>query len=123
MGSAQSVLRSILADSAQSSEGILGFSKDIEVQKTPILIPGLKDTRQLAAGNNHVLAVDGKGKVYAWGCAEHGQLGRKVLASHPKLALRRASVGALPVRGAKAIQVACGSYHSFNVDEQGHVYT
>ncbi|KAI3390284.1 hypothetical protein diail_10545, partial [Diaporthe ilicicola] len=106
----------------RSSEGIMGFSKDIEVQKTPILIPDLKDIRQLAAGNNHVLAVDGKGKVYAWGCGEQSQLGRKVLASHPKLALRPASIGALPIRGAKATRVACGSYHSFAVDEQGRVY-
>jgi regulator of chromosome condensation len=54
----------------------MGFSKDIEVQKTLVLIPDLKDVRQLAAGNNHVLALDGRGKVFAWGCAEKGQLGR-----------------------------------------------
>ncbi|KAG8163423.1 hypothetical protein KVR01_006720 [Diaporthe batatas] len=106
----------------RSTEGIMGFSRDVKVQKTPVLIPDLQDIRQLAAGNNHVLAVDGKGKVYAWGCGEQGRLGRKVLASHPELGLRPASVGALPIRGAKATQVACGSYHSFAVDEQGRVY-
>lgn len=100
----------------------MGFSRHAKVQKTPVLIPDLKDIRQLAAGVNHVLALDGKGKVFAWGCGEQNQLGRRVLANHPELALRSTSIGALPTRGAKAVRVACGSYHSFAVDEQGRVY-
>lgn len=100
----------------------MGFSRHTKVQKTPVLIPDLKDIRQLAAGVNHILALDGKGKVFAWGCGEQNQLGRRVFANHPELALRPTSIGALPIRGAKAGRVACGSYHSFAVDEQGRVY-
>ncbi|KAL1862574.1 hypothetical protein Daus18300_008534 [Diaporthe australafricana] len=106
----------------RSNEGIMGFVKRLQVQKTPILIPDLKDIRKLAAGNNHVLALNGKGKVFAWGCGEQNQLGRRVFANHPELALRPTSIGALPLRGAKAAKVACGSYHSFAVDMQGRVY-
>lgn len=100
----------------------MGFSRDVKVQRTPIHIPDLKDIRQIAAGTNHVLALDGTGKIFAWGCGEQSQLGRKVLANHPELALRPTSIGALPTRGAKASQIACGSYHSFAVDVQGRVY-
>lgn len=100
----------------------MGFSGHAKVQKTPVLIPDLKDIRQLAAGVNHVLALDGRGKVFAWGCGEQNQLGRRVFDNHPELALRPTSIGALPIRGAKAVRVACGSYHSFAVDEQGRVY-
>jgi regulator of chromosome condensation len=100
----------------------MGFSRHVKVQKAPVPIPDLKDIRQLAAGNNHVLALDGKGKVFAWGCGEQNQLGRRVFDNHPELALRPTSIGTLPVRGAKAVQVACGSYHSFAVDGQGRVY-
>lgn len=100
----------------------MGFSRDVKVQRTPIHIPDLKDIRQIAIGTNHVLALDGRGKVFAWGCGEQSQLGRKVLAHHPELALRPTSIGPLPIRGAKASKIACGSYHSFAVDVQGRVY-
>lgn len=100
----------------------MGFSRHVEVQKTPILIQDLEDIRQIAAGTNHVLALDGRGKVFAWGCGQQNQLGRRVFENHPELALRPTSIGALPIRGAKAVRVACGSYHSFAVDEQGRVY-
>ena len=101
----------------------MGFNQQTLVQKTPIVIPTLKDIRQLAAGNNHVLALDARGKVFAWGCGEQNQLARRVLARHRKLGLRPTGIVSLPVPGAKAVRVACGSYHSFVVDSQGRVYT
>lgn len=101
----------------------MGFNKgDARIQRAPILIPDLKDIRQLATGNNHVLALDGRGKVFAWGCGEQNQLARRVFDGHPELALRPTSIGPLPLRGAKAVRVACGSYHSFVIDAQGRVY-
>ena len=98
----------------------MGFSSVSFIQKTPTLIPDLKDIRQLAAGNDHVLALDGKGKVFTWGCGEKDQLARRT--RHPELALRPTSIGALPVRGAKASKVSCGSYHNFVIDQEGRVY-
>jgi regulator of chromosome condensation len=100
----------------------MGFSDKAFIQKAPTLLPDLKDIRQLAAGNNHILALDGQGKIFAWGCGEQNQLARRTLAGHPKLALRPTSIGRLPVRGATAKQVNCGSYHNFAVDQEGRVY-
>jgi regulator of chromosome condensation len=88
----------------------------------PALIPDLKEVRQLAAGSNHILALDGKGKVQAWGCGQQNQLARRVFESHPRLALRPTSIGPLPIRGAKTTKLACGSYHSFALDHDGRVY-
>lgn len=69
-----------------------------------------------------MLALDGRGKVFAWGCGEENELGRRWSPNHPELALRPTSIGNLPARGAKAVRVACGSYHNFAVDAQGRVY-
>ncbi|KAI0477393.1 RCC1/BLIP-II [Xylariaceae sp. FL0804] len=104
----------------RSSDGVMGFDRVSHIQKTPILIPELKDIRQLAAGNDHVLALDGKGKVFTWGCGEKHQLARRT--SHARLALRPTSIGPLPLPGAKASKVSCGSYHGFVIDQEGRVY-
>ncbi|KAI1881414.1 hypothetical protein JX265_000240 [Neoarthrinium moseri] len=106
----------------RSSERTMGFSSTSFIQKTPVLVPDLRDIRQLAAGNNHILALDEKGKVFAWGSGEQNQLARRWFAARPRLALGPTSIGALPVRGAKAVRVSCGSYHSFAIDQQGRVY-
>ncbi|KAI0382508.1 RCC1/BLIP-II [Hypomontagnella monticulosa] len=106
-------------------EGVTGFraiTKPAEIQKTICLIPELKNIVQLAAGTNHILALDNKGKVYAWGCGEQGQIGRVVPAYRPESALKPEGIGRLPKRGAKAVKVACGSYHSFIIDQQGRVF-
>jgi regulator of chromosome condensation len=107
----------------RSAEGVMGFLVGGDrIQKTPVLIPDLEDIRQLAAGDNYVLAVDGQGKVFSWGCGEKSQLGRRTHGSRPAHALRPAGVGRLPVRGAKAAAVGCGSNHSFIIDSEGRVY-
>ncbi|KAI2631308.1 RCC1/BLIP-II [Hypomontagnella submonticulosa] len=106
-------------------DGVTGFreiTKPREIQKTARLIPELKNIVQLAAGTNHVLALDDKGKVYAWGCGEQGQIGRTIPVYHPESALKPQGVGHLPLRGAKAVKVACGSYHSFVLDQEGRVF-
>ncbi|PVH86224.1 RCC1/BLIP-II [Cadophora sp. DSE1049] len=113
----------------RANDGILGFStKDtIEGEKTknpeknlqrnPVHIPLLKNIVSLAAGNNHMLALDNKGNVFAWGTGEQDQLGRRVI--------KRTRSGALtPCRVAlsKMKRIACGAYHCFAIDERGLVY-
>ena len=86
-------------------------------QRKPVPIPFLTKIISLAAGNNHMLALDNKGKVFAWGSGEQNQLGRRVV--------ERTRVGALtPCRVAlpKIKQIACGAYHCFAIDEGGLVY-
>lgn len=103
----------------RSSDGILGFTENIEIQRTPMLIPSLKNIKFLANGTNHVLALDHKGNVQAWGCGQQNQLGRRIIERNKLSSLAPQGVG-LP-RG-KIVKVACGSYHSFAVDRDGQVW-
>lgn len=110
----------ILTSIYQSNEGILGFSKNVLVQRTPALVPEVSKVKQLAAGLNHVLALDEKNKIYAWGAGQQAQLARRLLERDDSAALYPTGIGALPGR-AKADKLACGSYHSFVIDTKGRV--
>jgi regulator of chromosome condensation len=91
---------------------------------------------QLAAGSNHVLALDQSGKVITWGAGQHDQLGRKTIVKRTTAhnlytgeeGLTPAGISSLPgkKRGegkAIPVKVACGAYHSFILDNQGRVYS
>ncbi|KAI5459671.1 regulator of chromosome condensation 1/beta-lactamase-inhibitor protein II [Mariannaea sp. PMI_226] len=103
----------------RSSDGILGFSEKTLIQHFPILLPDLKNIKALAAGSNHVLALDHKGNVSAWGCGQQNQLGRRIIERTKLTSLIPMGVG-LP-RG-KIVKIACGSYHSFAIDKKGQVW-
>ena len=103
----------------RSNDGILGFCEGIEVRNTPMMLPGLKNIKALAAGSNHILALDHKGSVVAWGCGQQNQLGRRIIERNKLSSLIPQGVG-LP-RG-KIVKIACGSYHSFAIDKDGHVW-
>ncbi|KAB5582920.1 GDP/GTP exchange factor [Coniochaeta sp. 2T2.1] len=106
----------------RASDGILGFTDQSHEQKRPMLLPDLKKIKQLATGTNHVLALDDKGKIFAWGDGAQNQLARKVFEREILQSLRPVGIGNLPVRGAKPVKIACGSYHSFVLDSEGRVY-
>jgi regulator of chromosome condensation len=104
----------------KSADGILGFTEDIHIQTTPILIPGLKNIKALAAGSNHVLALDDRGGVAAWGSGQQNQLGRRVIERNRMSSLVPQGLG-FP-RKNKITKIACGSYHSFALDTLGNVW-
>ncbi|EWZ77410.1 hypothetical protein FOWG_18179 [Fusarium oxysporum f. sp. lycopersici MN25] len=103
----------------RSSEGILGFSETVRVQSTPLMLRDPKNIKALAAGSNHILALDVKGNVFAWGCGQQNQLGRRIIERHKMSCLIPRGV-CLP-RG-RISKIACGSYHSFAIDTDGQVY-
>ena len=88
-----------------------------KVQKTPTLLSGLKNITKLAAAGNHVLALDEDHRVWAWGCGEQSQLGRRIVP-------RRRLDSLVPYRhGLKDIvNVSCGLFHSFAINSKGQVY-
>ncbi|KAK3945738.1 putative regulator of chromosome condensation protein [Diplogelasinospora grovesii] len=104
----------------RGNDGVIGFSKDVKVQKTPVLINDLTKIKQLAAGSDHILAVDEKNKVYAWGSGQQCQLARKLVDRDSGASLTPAGVGMLPGR-AKVAKLACGAFHSFVLDTKGRV--
>ncbi|KAI9812982.1 MAG: hypothetical protein M1826_002573 [Phylliscum demangeonii] len=103
----------------RGDEGVLGFSETVRVQLRPSLIPGLKKIKSLACGTNHVLAVNDKGKVFAWDSSQQGQLGRRVVgrAMAKCLVPREISFGRN-----KIARVACGAWHSFAIDTRKRLW-
>lgn len=76
----------------------------------------------IACGSNHVLALDNKGKVHTWGAPDQNQLGRRGVERDMKgSALRAGGMGFK--RGVRVVKVACGSYHSFALDDQGRLWS
>ncbi|EGX91124.1 Ran exchange factor Prp20/Pim1, putative [Cordyceps militaris CM01] len=103
----------------RSSDGVLGFTEAIKIQQRPMLLPTLKNITALAAGSNHILALDTKGNVVAWGCGQQNQLGRRIIERNKMSSLTPQGMG-LP-RG-KIAKIACGAYHSFAIDKDGKVW-
>ncbi|APA13032.1 hypothetical protein SS1G_08533 [Sclerotinia sclerotiorum 1980 UF-70] len=105
--------------SIRGADGPMGFTKDVKETLVPMLIPGLKNIVKLAAGNNHYLALNNKGSVFAWGAGEHNQLGRRIVERSRLNALVPREFG-LP----KAmVDIFCGSEHSFALHKNGTVYS
>ncbi|KZT39640.1 RCC1/BLIP-II protein [Sistotremastrum suecicum HHB10207 ss-3] len=110
--------------SFKANEGALGFSSASSHQWTPVpMFAGSKREAcvAIANGNNHLLVLTASGAVYAWGAAEQGQLGRKILE-------RRKINGVQPERviigkkSRKSTVIGAGSYTSYVVDSDGLVW-
>jgi regulator of chromosome condensation len=86
-------------------------------QPKPALIPYLTKIKALAAGNNHVLALDHLGRVYAWGTGEQSQLGRRIIERTRHTSLTPCRLGLSKIK-----QIACGAFHSFAITMDGLVY-
>jgi regulator of chromosome condensation len=82
-------------------------------------MPGLKNIKALAAGSNHILALDNHGVVMAWGSGQQNQLGRRIIERNKMSSLVPQGLG-FPKN--KVTKIACGSYHSFALDKDGNVW-
>lgn len=118
----------------RDSKGVIGVKSgsrkdeqaDAEFHIVPTLLKELAHLRikKIAAGANHVLALTDEGEVYAWGCGEQGQLGRRVLERHKKLALHPTRITPRRHRAhGGIISMICGSYHSFLLAADGTVFS
>ncbi|KAF9391798.1 hypothetical protein CPB97_005435 [Podila verticillata] len=101
----------------RSAEGILGHSKEKEVQDLPTIVHGIEGIVDIATGTDHVLALDARGLVYSWGNGQQMQLGRRIVPRRMLNGLTPESVGAKGI-----IRVGAGSYHSFAIDRDGKAY-
>ena len=103
----------------RGNDGVLGFSKEVESQETLAPVPRLRNIKDLVCGTNHVLALDNKGNVFAFGAGQQNQLGRRVIERNSLNALTPSEL-ALPRN--KITSIASGSYHSFALDKTGDVW-
>lgn len=101
-----------------NDEGKKCFKKGVEYQREPAIVSSVRGAVQLAGGKDHLLILDKKGDVYAWGVGTSNQLGVSVNSE-----LRTFVFGPLKVPGLKHIKsVAAGEFHSFAIDDKGDVY-
>ena len=103
-----------------SNGGIGFFPESSKEQRTPALIPGVHGIVRIAAGANHILALTSDGLVYAWGCDEQDQLGRRRASRAHQTHPLTPEIVALRT-GIRDIGV--GVYHSFAIHKDGTVYT
>ncbi|KAF8864615.1 RCC1/BLIP-II [Acephala macrosclerotiorum] len=106
-------------------DGPIGFSLEgyragLKKQTTPVKIPELSNIKSLAAGGNHMLALDHTGNVWSWGDSAQFQLGREYAEKYRYNALRPALQTNLH-RG-DIIYIAAGAYHSFAIDSTQRVW-
>lgn len=101
----------------RGNEGIIGYSKLVSLQGTPQKMKTLKNIVQLAGGKDHVLALDTKGIVYAWGNGQQYQLGRRILDRHQMAALEPHQFGLYDITF-----VACGDFHCFAIRSDKKVF-
>jgi regulator of chromosome condensation len=87
----------------------------------------LKNIKKLAAGANHVLALDDKGVVWAWGSGQQSQLGRRIIERTKKEGLNPAPAvikhNENDRRNIKIIDIGCGAYNSFAIDKDGNIWS
>ncbi|EPE04449.1 ran exchange factor prp20 [Ophiostoma piceae UAMH 11346] len=114
-----------------------------EKQHVPVRIPGLQGITQIAAGANHALALQGRADgprhtragtsthLWAWGCNDQHQLGRRLVRRrcplHRDNVVLQAAVepALVEIRGTTAEDVALvatGEYHAFAVGASGRVW-
>lgn len=100
------------------NEGLLGFLREeIKIQKLPYKMKELSNIAQLAGGKDHVLALDKKGIVYAWGNGQQFQLGRRVLERHRYRTLEPQQFGLYNIK-----YIASGDFHCFAIDTEDRVF-
>ena len=78
---------------------------------------------QVSAGDEHSLALDSNGYVYAWGWNDNGRLGNNSTSdSSFPVRVRDPASPTDPSKGLKAIQVSAGWHHSLAVGSDGYTY-
>ncbi len=80
--------------------------------ETPSLVPGLRDVKEIAVGDEHVCALRHDGSVRCWGSNDFGQLGDGTNKA-------RATPVAPAGLSGKVIQIAAGGYHTCALLDDG----
>uniref|UniRef100_A0A0A9GHV5 RCC1-like domain-containing protein n=1 Tax=Arundo donax TaxID=35708 RepID=A0A0A9GHV5_ARUDO len=110
-----------------NQRGTLGHPPETKTESFPGPVDALAGVKivQAAIGGWHCLAVDDKGRAYAWGGNEYGQCGEEPERKEDGTRALRRDIP-IPQRCApklKVRQVAAGGTHSVVLTLEGHVWT
>lgn len=107
------------ATTHEEKEEVLGV---INEQRTPHLYTELADIVDICCGNNHCLARNKKGMMWAWGCGEQNQLGRRIIERHD-IEHKRGLIPQPMRTGRTAFKsMFSAPDHSFSIDGKDRVY-
>ena len=111
------------------SSGELGQGTFFITNPVPSRIPNMTDFVEVAAGNNHVLALRKDGTVWSWGDNKKGQLGYKedgyVLVNNVLNTKSYQSIQTAPKQIPElkdVVSIAAGGNYSLALDKQGRVW-
>lgn len=100
----------------RNTTGQLGNGETTDVNYTPRMVPGLTNIMEIAAGDNHTLALkQDRTTIFAWGSNVYGQLGDGG---------REMKLTPIQIAGLTNIKnITAGANHSVAVREDGSVWT
>jgi regulator of chromosome condensation len=119
------LLMIMLIDMLQKTDGIFGFlpGEDAPIeQRSPVLLPNLKNITDITSGANHAMAIDNKGLIYAWGCGEQNQLGYHIVQRTSTNKKNTLNPSPLRTRLKAYKAIYTGNDHSFAIDTKERVW-
>ena len=96
-----------------------GSTPSLKETSTPRRVPGLADVAAVSVGDDHFVAVDTTGHVWAWGAGDQGQLGLGSAGSASTPTRLDTVTPGLPA----FVDVEAGYQYSLAVDATGQVWT
>ncbi|XP_055967110.1 probable E3 ubiquitin-protein ligase HERC6 [Sorex fumeus] len=106
--------------SGDNSRGQLGVRGGAREEPVPIWAAKTLQFALVSCGKEHCLAVDHRGRVYAWGSGSERQLGIGEDTASTSSDIPRLIQS---LRGRKIIQVSCGDHHSLALTEGGQLFS
>lgn len=102
----------------KSTSGIIGFDEKTKFQQLFKKYKGLKNIKKIAAGHNHLLAIDSNGNLWVVGANESSQLGYLTRERHPKRSLIPSQISNNKPRASEHefVSVDAGGFHSLAVN-------
>ncbi len=95
--------------------GQLGDGGGEDYSDAPVMVVGLTNVVEVAAGGQHSLALDGKGRLWAWGADDRGQLGDGGSGGRTSLPIQVPGMSNI-------VSAAAGSDASAALDNDGKVW-
>ncbi|XP_073341564.1 regulator of chromosome condensation [Pagrus major] len=117
----------------RDNNGVIGLLEPLKTCTVPVKVPMPEPVVKIASGNDHLVMVTLEGYLYSSGNGEQGQLGRvpEIFSNRGgRKGLERMLVPQIvSLKGkkgkegkVKCIDVFCGSYFTFAVTKEGHIY-
>ncbi|CAJ1061564.1 regulator of chromosome condensation [Xyrichtys novacula] len=113
--------------SFRDNNGVIGLLEPMKSSNLPVKVPITETVVRIASGNDHLIMVTLEGNLYSQGNAEQGQLGRVPSCFSDRGGRRGLNHLLQPQmvyfkRKVVFSDVFCGSYHTFAVSNESHVY-